>query len=85
MKVIIKLEYFLPGPPKEMEPMMDSKVIPYLKQFSDWVVYGEKLVVTNIGESAAEEMVLDIIKNRQIRLCHLCQRRKGYIQNYGKS
>ena len=59
-----KIGILLPGPPKEMEPMMDSKVMPYLKQFSDWVVYGEKLVVTNIGESAAEEMVLDIIKKQ---------------------
>ncbi|HOW22962.1 MAG TPA: competence/damage-inducible protein A [Sedimentibacter sp.] len=60
----LKIGILLPGPPKEMEPMMDTKVIPYLKQFSDWVVYGEKLVVTNIGESAAEEMVLDIIKEQ---------------------
>jgi nicotinamide-nucleotide amidase len=59
-----KIGILLPGPPKEMEPMMDLKVIPYLKQFSNWVVYGEKLVVTNIGESAAEEMVLDIIKKQ---------------------
>jgi len=59
-----KIGILLPGPPKEMQPLMDSEVIPYLKQFSDWVVYGEKLVVVNIGESAAEEMVLDIIKNQ---------------------
>ena len=59
-----KIGILLPGPPKEMEPLMDSEVIPYLKQFSNWVVYGEKLVVVNIGESAAEEMVLDIIKNQ---------------------
>jgi nicotinamide-nucleotide amidase len=59
-----KIGILLPGPPREMEPLMDSEVIPYLKQFSDRVVYGEKLVVTNLGESAAEEMVLDIIKNQ---------------------
>lgn len=59
-----KIGILLPGPPREMEPLMDSEVIPYLKQFSSWVVYGEKLVVTNLGESAAEEMVLDIIKNQ---------------------
>jgi len=59
-----KIGILLPGPPKEMEPLMDSEVMPYLKQFSSWVVYGEKLVVTNIGESAAEEMVLDIIKKQ---------------------
>jgi len=59
-----KIGILLPGPPKEMEPLMDSEVIPYLKQFSNWVVYGEKLVVMNIGESAAEEMVLDMIKTQ---------------------
>ena len=59
-----KIGILLPGPPKEMQPLMDSEVIPYLKQFSDWVVYGEKLIVMNIGESAAEEMVLDIIKSQ---------------------
>ena len=37
----LKIGILLPGPPKEMEPMMDTKVIPYLKQFSDWVVYGK--------------------------------------------
>lgn len=57
-----KIGILLPGPPKEMEPLMDLEVIPYLKQFSNWVVYGEKLIVMNIGESAAEEMVLDMIK-----------------------
>lgn len=59
-----KIGILLPGPPKEMEPLMDSAVIPYLKQFSNWVVYGEKIVVVNIGESAAEEMVIDLIKEQ---------------------
>ena len=59
-----KIGILLPGPPREMEPMMDLEVMSYLKQFSDWVVFGEKLVVMNIGESAAEEMVLDIIKEQ---------------------
>ncbi|MEL7649597.1 MAG: competence/damage-inducible protein A [Sedimentibacter sp.] len=60
----IKTGILLPGPPKEMEPLIDNEVIPYLKQFSNQVVYGEKLVVVNIGESAAEEMILDMIENQ---------------------
>lgn len=60
----IKIGILLPGPPKEMEPLMDNDVIPYLKQYSKDVVYGEKLVVTNIGESAAEEMIMDIIEKQ---------------------
>ncbi len=59
-----KIGILLPGPPKEMEPLMDKEVIPYLKQFSNQVVYGEKLVVVNIGESAAEEMIMDLIENQ---------------------
>ncbi|MDW5299412.1 MAG: competence/damage-inducible protein A [Sedimentibacter sp.] len=60
----IKIGILLPGPPKEMGPLVDNEVVPYLKQFSDQVVYGEKLVVVNIGESAAEEMILDIIEKQ---------------------
>lgn len=59
-----KIGILLPGPPKEMQPLVDNSIIPYLKQFSDEVVYGEKLVVVNIGESAAEEMVLDLIEKQ---------------------
>lgn len=59
-----KIGILLPGPPKEMEPLVDNEVIPFLKQFSNQVVYGEKLVVVNIGESAAEEMVLDLIEKQ---------------------
>jgi len=59
-----KIGILLPGPPKEMGPLVDKEVIPYLKQFSNQVVYGEKLVVVNIGESAAEEMILDIIEKQ---------------------
>lgn len=60
----IKIGILLPGPPKEMGPLVDDEVIPYLKQFSSQVVYGEKLVVVNIGESAAEEMILDLVKKQ---------------------
>lgn len=59
-----KIGILLPGPPKEMKPLMDEQVIPYLKQFSNQVVVGEKVVVVNIGESAAEEMIMDLIDNQ---------------------
>lgn len=59
-----KICALLPGPPKEMEPLMELQVIPYLKQFSHDVVYGEKIVVMKIGESAAEEIIMDMIDNQ---------------------
>ncbi len=59
-----KIGILLPGPPMEMKPLVDNEVIPYLKQFTNEVVYGEKLVVVNIGESAAEEMIMDMIEKQ---------------------
>lgn len=59
-----KIGILLPGPPKEMQPLVCNEVIPYLQQFSKEVVYGEKIIVTNIGESKAEEMIMDIIDNQ---------------------
>lgn len=59
-----KICALLPGPPREMQPLMDQQVIPYLRQFSKDIVYGEKIVVTNVGESGAEEMIMDLIENQ---------------------
>lgn len=59
-----KICVLLPGPPKEMEPLMEQQVIPYLKEFSNEVVYGEKIVVMNIGESGAEEIIMDLVDNQ---------------------
>lgn len=56
-----KIGVLLPGPPKEMQPLVDEQVVPYLHQYSNLVVYGEKIVVVNLGESAAEEMIMDMI------------------------
>lgn len=59
-----RIGILLPGPPKEMGPIMDEQVVPYLKEFTHEVVYGIKIVVVKYGESAAEEMIMDIIDNQ---------------------
>lgn len=59
-----KICALLPGPPNEMKPLMEKEVIPYLRQFSKDIVYGEKIVVMNIGESGAEEIIMDLIENQ---------------------
>lgn len=57
----MRIGVLLPGPPREMQPLMDEQVIPYLHGFSHQVVVGERVVVMNVGESAAEEMIMDLI------------------------
>ena len=56
-----KIGILLPGPPKEMMPLMDEEVIPYLSKYSNEVVIGKKVAVTRIGESKAESMIMDLI------------------------
>ncbi len=53
----------LPGPPNEMKLMFDKEVVPYLLKLTDSVLYSEVIKMCGIGESAMEEMVLDIIES----------------------
>ncbi len=41
----------LPGPPKELVPMFEEYVLPFLKSLSDEVIYSESVRVFGIGES----------------------------------
>lgn len=56
-----KIVVLLPGPPFEMKPLMINQVVPHLHQYSKQTVVACKIIVTELGESLAEEMVLDII------------------------
>ena len=54
----------LPGPPREMRPMLLDKVRPYLQKKADCVIHSKTLKVFGVGESAMEEQLEDIIKNQ---------------------
>lgn len=54
----------LPGPPKEMKPMFENSVVPYLSNFQKVVLTSKVLRVIGIGESTAEEMISHIIENQ---------------------
>ncbi len=47
----------LPGPPKELEPMLNNIVIPYLKKKSNTEVLKKQYRLMNVGESYAETMI----------------------------
>lgn len=59
-----KVLVMLPGPPKEMEPMFEASVVPYLDKFSDGVIVSKVVRVVGLGESAMAEKVLDLIENQ---------------------
>lgn len=59
-----KIAVLLPGPPKEVIPMMENKVLPYLMKYSDGIIFGKKYIIMGVGESTVEKMVIDLIENQ---------------------
>ncbi len=60
----VKRAILLPGPPNEMKPMFEKLVVPYLKQLHPFILYSEMVKICGIGESQAEEMIIDLIDSQ---------------------
>ena len=58
-----KIAFMLPGPPREMKPMFDHYVIPYLLKDSDTVLASKMIHLFGIGESLLEHKLHDIMVN----------------------
>ena len=54
----------LPGPPREMQPMFNLSVMPYIKSLSGMVLSSRVIRLFGIGESRAAAELSDIIKNQ---------------------
>jgi len=54
----------LPGPPSEMRTMFDNTVLPYFAEKAEYTLVSKYLRIFGIGESAMEDMILDIIDNQ---------------------
>ncbi|MCL2564727.1 MAG: competence/damage-inducible protein A [Defluviitaleaceae bacterium] len=52
----------LPGPPRELNPMFEERVVPYLRERSDGVYVSRILRLCGVGESTAEDMIKDLIE-----------------------
>lgn len=59
-----KVLIILPGPPKEMIPMFENYVVPYLKSKQSSILVSKVLKVCGIGESKMETLVKDLIDNQ---------------------
>lgn len=49
-----KTVVLLPGPPRELEPMVERSVVPYLRKRSDAVLISKNVYIFGMGESAVE-------------------------------
>lgn len=59
-----KIMILLPGPPHEVVPMFEKQVKPYLEKKQDYTFISKILRVANVGESAMEDMVIDLIESQ---------------------
>lgn len=57
-----KAAILLPGPPRELFPMFENEVMPYLEERSGFKLYTHELRIFGLGESSAEYMVRDIMQ-----------------------
>lgn len=57
-----KFIIILPGPPKEMVPMFEESVVPFLKTLSQETIVSHSIRTFGIGESAMSEKVKDLLE-----------------------
>ncbi|NLI57265.1 MAG: competence/damage-inducible protein A [Clostridium sp.] len=60
-----KVVIILPGPPREMQPMFDESVVPYLQKNSGYKIVSKYLRIFGIGESTLEEMIMDLVDKQE--------------------
>jgi len=56
-----KVAFMLPGPPREMQPMFDHYVVPYLMKDSNTVLESRMIHLFGIGESMLEHKLHDVM------------------------
>ena len=59
-----KAAVLLPGPPRELFPMFDNEVIPYLEKRSNTHLYSKELKFFGIGESQLTYDIRELIENQ---------------------
>ena len=56
-----KVLIMLPGPPREMKPMLDNQVLPFLSKYTDHVLFSSNVNIIGMGESRVEEKLYDLM------------------------
>ena len=62
----------LPGPPRELQPMVDNYLLPYLKKLSGDVLVTHDVNIFGIGESKIAEMLGDITSSENPTVALYC-------------
>lgn len=60
-----KVLVILPGPPREVIPLMEKYIIPYLEKRTGKVFISDIINISGIGEGHMEEKIMDIIESQE--------------------
>lgn len=56
-----KIIILLPGPPRELIPMFEETIVPYLRKYLPGTYYSRMVKISGVGESKAATTVADLI------------------------
>ena len=59
-----KAAILLPGPPRELNPMVDASVLPYLEERSGFLLHSREVRIFGLGESDATYRLRHLIENQ---------------------
>ena len=59
-----KTVILLPGPPGEMEPMFDTRILPFIREKRKDVLHTRLFRLMGIGESQTEDRMLEVLSRR---------------------
>lgn len=59
-----KIIICLPGPPRELKPMLENDILPYLKKSfkGNWTIKSRTIKITGLAESKVDAKVKDLLK-----------------------
>jgi nicotinamide-nucleotide amidase len=61
----LKTVIMLPGPPRELQPVFENEVAPYLRERSEYVMVSRNINIFGLGESAVEEVLRDMMNTSE--------------------
>lgn len=56
-----KLVIMLPGPPSELNSMMDTQVVPLVKKMTDSIIFSKNIHIMGMGESEVESILRELM------------------------
>lgn len=58
-----KTVVMMPGPPREMKPMLDEQIMPYLSKYTDHVLYSSNINIFGMGESSVDQKLHEMMQS----------------------